>query len=147
MSSERVYFVPEIKDPKNPTVAEIEAGVYLGERYVRSVYLAGPMRNIAYFNFPAFHAAAKFLRSIGHVVVSPAEHDEESGFDFSQCDGTEDLAALGFDLKEALMWDLRAVAECDAIFLLPGWENSKGAKAELALAEALGKDVILGYLD
>ena len=112
-----------------------------------SVYIAGPMRGIKQFNFPAFRAAAKFLRSIGRIVVSPAEHDEEAGFDFSQCDGTEDLAALGFDLKEALMWDLRAVAKCDAIFLLPGWDNSKGAKAELALAEALGKDVILGYLD
>lgn len=112
-----------------------------------SVYLAGPMRGIPHFNFPAFRAAARFLRSMGQIVVSPAEHDEEAGFDFSQCDGTEDLAALGFDLTEHLMWDLRAVAECDSIFLLPGWENSKGAKAELALAEALGKDVILGYLD
>jgi len=151
MSDARVYFVENIKDPRNPTVAEIEAGVYLGTlapapvKQIRSVYVAGRMRGLPGFGFEAFHAAVKFLRSMGLIVVSPAEHDEEAGFDFSRCDGTEDLAALGFDLKEALMWDLGAVSRCDAIFLLKGWEDSKGAQAELALAEALGKEVIFGY--
>lgn len=100
------------------------------------------MRGYSQFNFPAFHEAARYLRSIGYTVVSPAEHDEEAGFDFSEATGHEDLAALGFDLKEALMWDLGAVARCDAIFLLSGWEDSSGARAEFALAEALGKEVI-----
>ena len=44
-----------------------------------------------------------------------------------------------FDLKEALLWDLQQVADADGIVLLDGWEKSSGARAELALAAALGK--------
>ena len=39
------------------------------------VYLAGPMRGIANFNFPAFDFAAHKLRNQGFYVFSPAERD------------------------------------------------------------------------
>jgi hypothetical protein len=46
-------------------------------------------------------------------------------------------------LREALADDTKFIClEADAIALLPGWENSKGAKAELALSEALGHKVM-----
>lgn len=41
------------------------------------VYLAGPMRGVPHFNFPAFHAAAAELRARGYVVFSPAEADND----------------------------------------------------------------------
>lgn len=41
------------------------------------VYVAGPMRGIPEFNFPAFNLAAKNLRADGHVVFNPAERDNE----------------------------------------------------------------------
>lgn len=112
------------------------------------VYLAGPMRGIPEFNFPAFHSAAAKLRSEGHFVFSPAEKDNERhGTDISKgnANGDEEVAAKehGFSLREALGVDLGWIcAEAEAIALLPGWQNSKGATAELATARALGLEVI-----
>lgn len=107
-------------------------------------YVAGPMRGIPEFNFPAFHAAAALLRSMGHFAFNPAEKDNERhGTDISKgnATGDEKLATQqhGFNLREALLLDLTFIcSEGEAIALLPGWRNSKGAKAEAATAEALG---------
>lgn len=113
------------------------------------VYLAGPMRGYAEFNFPAFHAAAAELRAQGHFVFNPAENDiERHGTDISKgnLNGCEETAAKehGFNLRETLGIDLGWIcSDAEAIALLPGWEASKGAKAELAAAEALGLIVII----
>lgn len=112
------------------------------------VYLAGAMRGIPEFNYPAFHDAARLLRSAGHEVFSPAEADMEVyGTDISKgnVNGCEAQAAKdhGFDIRKALGIDLAWIcAHAEAIALLPGWENSKGAKAERATAEALGLKII-----
>jgi len=107
------------------------------------LYVAGPMRGFPEFNFPAFHAAAKKLREEGHTVFSPAEKDEEvHGKEFSKQFKTgslEDVTALGFSLRRALGDDLEWICkEADGVYLLKGWEKSKGANAEKATAEALG---------
>lgn len=106
------------------------------------VYIAGPMRGIAEFNFPAFREAAAKWRAVGFDVTSPAEHDIEGGFDPAGMSGDEDLSTIGFDLTAALLWDLAQVAEADGLILLRGWEQSSGTRAELATAAALGKLVI-----
>lgn len=113
------------------------------------IYLGGPMRGIPQFNFPAFNAAAAKLRTDGHTVFNPAEKDIErhGGVDISagNATGCEETAAKvhGFDLRVALGEDLAWIcAQAEAIALLPGWENSKGAKAEKATAQALGLQVM-----
>ena len=109
------------------------------------IYLAGPMRGIPEFNFPAFNAAAVLLRSQGHEVFNPAEKDNERhGTDISKGNvaGDEKVAAEqhGFNLREALLIDLTFIcSEGEGIVLLPGWRNSKGAKAEAHTADALGE--------
>ena len=114
----------------------------------RKVYLAGPMRGIPEFNFPAFFAAAEGLRAAGNVVFNPAERDNQRhGTDVSKGNATGDLVQLnaehGFDLRIALHEDLSFIClEADAIAMLPGWKNSKGATAERATAVALGLDVM-----
>ena len=106
-------------------------------------YIAGPMRSIPLFNFPAFMDAAAKLRAEGHVVFNPAERDvTKYGVDISEGNvaGDEQLAAHehGFSLREALGADLAWIcAEADGIAMLPGWEHSLGAIAEKSAAEAL----------
>ena len=113
------------------------------------IYLAGPMRGIPQFNFPAFHEAAARLRADGHTVFSPAERDIErhGGVDISADNATGDLKHAaethGFSLRVALAEDTAWICrEADAIALLPGWAASRGATAEFFLAEALGLKVI-----
>lgn len=107
------------------------------------LYLAGPMRNIPHFNFPAFHAATARLRAAGHEVFNPAERDiMVMGVDISanNLTGNNDEAAsnFGFSLREALADDLDYVCRhADGVVMLPGWVNSKGANAEVATAIAL----------
>jgi hypothetical protein len=113
-----------------------------------NIYLAGPMRGIPEFNFPAFMAAATQLRSEGHSVFNPAERDiERHGTDISKGNATGSIKEAaenhGFNLRIALGDDLAYIcSKADAVALLPGWENSKGAKAERATAEALGLSVV-----
>ncbi len=103
------------------------------------VYIAGPMRGLPEFNFPAFDEAAAPLRAAGHEVFSPADHDRSTGFDPTGLSGNEPLTDLGFDLRAALNTDLEWITtQADAVFLLDGWESSSGARAELAAAAALG---------
>ena len=113
------------------------------------LYLAGPMRGIANFNFPAFYAAAHKLRAEGYEVFNPAERDnDDHGCDISKGNLTGSVeqatADHGFNLRNALAHDLTYICrEADVIALLPGWNKSAGAIAEFHTANALGLEVIL----
>lgn len=118
----------------------------------KKIYLAGPMSNRPYFNFPAFHKAAATLRNQGYEVFSPAECDQERGGDFWQMCPTgshEELLATNtpqINYRDCMRIDLNWILDhADAIALLPDWENSKGARAEKALADALGIEVMHVY--
>jgi hypothetical protein len=111
------------------------------------IYLAGPMRGIPQFNFPAFDYAAAKLREQGFNVFSPAERDRSIHSTRLEDNptGDEKMAEqdVGFSLREALAADTQYIAlHADGIALLPGWEQSSGANAELALARALRLSVI-----
>lgn len=104
-----------------------------------NVYIAGPMRGVQEFNFPAFDEAADSLYDAGYTSFSPADHDRISGFDPTGLTGFESPGELGFNLRGALAADLEWLTQnADIICLLDGWEHSKGARAELATAAALG---------
>ena len=105
--------------------------------YPETLYVAGPMRSLPFYNFPAFHDAAKDLRGRGYNVLNPAEHDEEQGFD------PERSSIESFDLANAMHWDISAVLRCDTMVLLPGWESSKGVQIELTVARAIDLPVLL----
>lgn len=107
-----------------------------GEIKRRKVYLAGPMRGLPNLGFDRFDAAAAELRQRGYDVISPADLDREVGFDPSVgCPGD-------FDLDAAIRRDTEAIMGCDAIAMLPGHEQSRGATAERHLAIWRGIDVL-----
>jgi hypothetical protein len=110
------------------------------------IYLAGPMRGVPNFNFPAFDYAAEILRAQGHIVFSPADRDREAyGAEVEDnTTGDESKAPAGCTIRDCMLADTRWICRyADAIALLPGWESSYGACAELALGKALGLSYII----
>jgi hypothetical protein len=117
------------------------------------------MSNKPYFNFPAFHKAAEELRDRGFEVFSPAECDVERVVEaggqpdwWKNCpNGShEEIKTARIDTtlnyRDCMRVDLNWILDnADGIALLPGWENSKGALAEKALADCLGLEVIILY--
>lgn len=90
----------------------------------------------------------------GHQTFNPARRDEQKyGKDVGKSStGNEDEAAKthGFSLREALAADTQWISlHADGVATLPGWENSKGAQAEVALARALNLKVapVEGFLE
>ena len=98
-------------------------------------YLGGPMRGLPLFNFPAFYAAEADLAAAGWTVHNPARWDEEvCGFDPR---GT--IEAQGFSTAAALRHDIEVITTwADAVFVLPGWEASEGARLEVVVAQSVG---------
>lgn len=85
-------------------------------------YIAGPMTGLPELNFPAFHQAAEWLRGMGHEVVNPAEINPDVSMEWHEC----------------MRADIAQLVTCQCIYLLPGWEDSRGAKLEHHIAERLG---------
>lgn len=103
-------------------------------------YLAGSMTGIESFNFPAFFRYEGELVTKGYQVFNPARNDLEEYGPYFLHDPS--IFELRKTLKQDLMW-ICQYADC--IALIPGWENSSGVAAELALARALKLKII--YLD
>jgi hypothetical protein len=115
---------------------------------IKRFYLAGPMRGLPDFNFPAFHEAAWKLRQAGYEVFCPAERDEREFGEVAEPSGDEHAFAKQVGLttmalrRNCFAADVEWICKhADGVALLPGWETSKGARAEKALAEALGLEV------
>lgn len=104
------------------------------------IYISGPMTGEPnYRNIFKKHEDA--LVSLGNKVFNPvylsdyliASHhiDEKTAW-------TEEMR--GFFLKE----DIKALLQCDSIYMIPGWEFSRGATFEKEVAEKCGMKVIYG---
>jgi len=104
------------------------------------IYISGKMRNVPLYNFPAFDAAAEAIRRDGNKAINPADLDREMGFHPEELPDDWDWSSFppGTDVSEFVDRDLDALATCDAIYMLPGWEQSKGATAEHAVAQWRG---------
>ena len=121
------------------------------------VYCSGPMTGHPDLNRPAFDAAEKRLTAQGYYVINPVNISCTFGTPEELAEAFEIFYAINekdnYVLKEELDGraslaravmdaDLAAVRSCDAIFLLKGWEQSRGAKKELAMALSHGLTVM-----
>lgn len=124
------------------------------------IYISGPMTGRPDLNRKAFFDAEEKLHHAGNFVINPFYISEDFGTaaelaeSFGEYYRLLDQSGPGYnpadEIKErtriarAVMdADLTAVRSCDAIFLLRGWEHSRGAKKELAEALKHGLKVML----
>lgn len=95
------------------------------------VYLSGPMTGVENYK-EIFNQYEKRLTELGFTVFNPAWFDYKEGWSYD----------------EILDLDLAALQKCEAIFMLPGWEKSKGACIEYGYALSKGINIMhVGYLD
>ncbi len=92
---------------------------------VEPVYISGPMTGISGFNVPAFTHASSAIRDQGLIVISP----HELGVDQSK------------EWSEYLRRDIVALMKCNTIYMLKGWEKSRGATLEMYIATQVGMGV------
>ena len=94
---------------------------------MRKLYLSGPMSGLPGFNYPAFHAEAERLRLLGYHVENPADNAPPP------CGSWQGFMRLA----------VAQLITCDAVALLPGWSESRGALVERQLALTLGMPAVM----
>lgn len=124
----------EFEDGEHPLIDEVRAFLTGTPYAVRTkqarawrIYIAGPMTGLPDLNVHAFNAAADALRTQGWHVENPADHGVIEGAQW----------------EDYLAYDITRLVTCGAIYLLPGWEKSKGATLEAHIAKTLGLQVLL----
>jgi len=104
---------------------------------MKSIYISGPYtapdragedKNIR----AAASAASAYLRA-GWAVFCPHTMTVLIDREFN--------VSKNITYNDWLTLDLYWLAKCDAIHMLPGWRDSKGARTEYLMAKALGIDI------
>ncbi|WP_347253481.1 DUF4406 domain-containing protein [Leminorella grimontii] len=91
------------------------------------IFISGPMTGLPEFNRPAFNEAATTLRNRSFIVLNPAIFPD------------------GLTHDQYLAMSLSMLDQADAIYLLKGWEKSKGAVMEFDRAKQ--RDLLFMYED
>lgn len=129
--SEEIIDAEIVKEEGTDTAVRNEEIIHAVEHGMSKMYLSGPMDDVEDFNHPLFHRVAQEFRNANFAVCNPAE--------FFDGDKTRER-------KEYMREAFKYVLEADTIVLLPGWENSKGARLEAAMATELDL-TIMEYIE
>lgn len=88
------------------------------------VYIAGPMTGLNDYNRSAFGEAAEKLHAAGWAPLNPAT-----------------ITLTNARWSDYMRATARLLTEADGVALLPGWEESRGARIEEQWATSVGLDV------
>lgn len=94
------------------------------------IYISGKMRGLPEEESrKKFEAARQYLIELGHDVINPWDSEKEKE---EQCSEWSDY----------ILYDLRIIKGCDAIYMLDNWKQSNGAKCEHAFASGRGMEIL-----
>jgi hypothetical protein len=94
---------------------------------MKKVYISGKITGLPFDEVQAkFEAAKKFVTGLGHEAVSPLEN------------GLHVDCPWIFHMR----MDIIMLLDCDAIYLLSDWCDSRGAMLEKNIAETLGIEML-----
>jgi hypothetical protein len=86
---------------------------------METIYISGPIKGITNPK-GIFDNKQKQLEKLGYQVTNPFNLLETGTY------------------EEFMRYDIRALTFCDSIYMMKGWEKSKGANIELKVAQAIG---------
>lgn len=87
-----------------------------------TIYIAGPMTGYINYNFDAFNKAELDLRNAAWDVENPTKHGIVEGATW----------------EDYMFACLAQISKCGNMYMLKGWESSRGANIEHYLANVLG---------
>lgn len=95
----------------------------------QTIYISGPMTGILDYNYPAFDAAEKWLGVLypEAEIVNPAKNFK---------------GQTGLPYRDYIRRSFEQVLESTDVYVLRGWLKSRGACAEVKMAELLDLNVI-----
>jgi hypothetical protein len=118
----------DLEAVNDQTIIHTDEPTKLHRVYKGIAYISGPMRGLPEYNYPLFNKVEEKLREEGWDVRNPARHFEG--------DTTRDFS-------EYMEKDYQDVLDSDTLFLLPGWQDSEGARLEVQVAKSLGKEFVM----
>lgn len=89
------------------------------------IYISGPITGVSNFK-RRFTAAAAAIRKLGHDPINPALCELPKGATWA----------------DYMRQDLKLLLGCEAVYMLRGWQKSRGAQLEHSTAQALELKII-----
>jgi len=86
------------------------------------IYVSGAISGVENYK-DAFDKAEEQLKADGHVVINPTKVEQ---------------ILINATYEEYMSIDMFLLSMCDAIYMLPGWQQSRGANREYGYALAKG---------
>lgn len=95
------------------------------EKLKKKVYISGQITGLEEKEYKElFNTAEDILATFGYDPINPLLLDE-----------TEDTKSWAWE--DYMKRDIKLLCDCDYIYLLPNWKNSKGAQLEYMVADML----------